>query len=198
MALSVFFAAGSVFATDTDRGVGEYLREASMQFGISGSILDLELGSFQGSISCKHHLAPGHAIRVGLNPFIGKNFLPSLDIEYDDSFTIAVDAYYLLYPKPIGNVFFYVGVGPTVAYDRTSKHDSDYSGSGLTLGINLPLGIEWFFVERISLIAEYAPGLRYYSHSFTVAGETTNDVSRLWFSISKPTVGFSVYFDSPF
>lgn len=149
--------------------------------------LQFELGTYINTsflknveISLKPQLSRSSAIRLGTSVDLydrsgeSNEFLVAGE-DNSSSVGFIVDLNYIHYINPEERVCFYFGIGPLYEYDynkydnvnanssngytfkfeyHTSKKEIYYGGTGL-------LGMEWFLIERISLIAEYNLAVKY-------------------------------------
>jgi hypothetical protein len=164
----------------------------ALQFGIGGNFT---LTSFQGStISVKYQLSDRTAIRGGItingSNSNGNNSASGAvaDSSYGtlpgnsstNGTNVSFVLQYLWYLNPSGPVHFYVGVGPSVAYNYShSSSETPYfvrqgdqnsfweqstynSNSHLwTAGGTGVAGVEWFAIQWLSLRAEYSESIQY-------------------------------------
>ena len=176
----------------------------ALQFQISDNF---NLTNFQGTIfSGKYHFSNRDAVRLGISLDFGdSNYETDTDRDtlYSsnskrevDRFGFSVYAQYIRYMEVTGDIAFFGGVGPFFHYSKENetrqeyydtlnvKRESDrklYSG-----GLDLLIGVEWWFHEYMSLSAEYGLSAYYVStkdnsnqydikssaksHSFNISG----------------------------
>ncbi len=123
------------------------------------------------------------------------------------SFGITVNSQYIRYIKGTDDIAFFVGGGPFINYSTTTSNgeiggtdpvekfkrkDDSYS-----LGVDLLLGIEWWFHKYISLSAEYGMKFMYRSReSMVEQGVLRRETTDNYFRITANSINFgiTVYF----
>lgn len=197
-----------------------YLDSLDGKFALQFQISDnFNLTNFQGTtFSGKYHLGKRDAVRLGLSLDFGDSELDGQTNQFDtvnvakinatqNSFGFNVKAQYIKYLIETNTVAFFSGVGPFFSYNETTNktnsegtpEDKNYRNSAdqYSLGLDLLLGVEWFFTKNMSLSAEYGLKFMYRSrtnsyNSEIIAG-STNETS---YSITGNDINFgiSVYF----
>jgi len=123
------------------------------------------------------------------------------------SFGITVNSQYIRYVKGTDDISFFAGGGPFISYSTTTSNaeirekepiekykrtDDSYS-----LGVDLLLGIEWWFHKYMSLSAEYGMKFMYRSRdSMVEQGVLRKESTENYFSITANSINFgnTVYF----
>ncbi|MBN2424406.1 MAG: hypothetical protein JXR46_09400 [Calditrichaceae bacterium] len=165
----------------------------SLQFRISGSF---RLLSFQGAFfSYKYHFSDKHAFRAGISvstfdldrdskrksiekyPSSIENMY-SYSINRDETqYTYSLSLFYLYYLKPDQNINFYTGAGPFIGgnkyrinynnnYPERFDRNEVYTLKTYNIGVSCLYGIEWFFRNNMSLMAEYGFYFYYYYYNY--------------------------------
>ncbi len=194
----------------------------ALQFEISGNF---DLQSFQGStISLKKHTSDGSAWRIGLDLRINlddRERTSERDGEvlsqYDygtNAESISLILQRVFYPSPMASVNLFWGFGPKAGfshYNYTREVEAIINKSGdevfqWSVGFSGVIGIEWFPMKSISLLAEYGSVLQYeWTESkrktlITRPGEGTvlsvdkDKVKAFSLTSSSVKFGLSVYF----
>ena len=180
----------------------------SMQFRVANNFT---LSSFEGAlISAKKHLSDKTALRFGVSANF-KHYNDEYVAEYDQKRTdsrvsLGLKFQLIKYISPKSKLSFYYGLGPNIEYSRNkleyeyndTTHEDRYTYNR-TLGIGLLFtwGLEWFFTENLSLMAEYGGGVEY-SHGIKedyhndILGENDTDIFE--FFSNNVNFGLSVYF----
>lgn len=176
----------------------------ALQFQITSNF---SLTNFQGTIfSGKYHFSNRDAIRLGISLDFGDSNYET-DSNYDtlysshskrdvDRFGFSVYAQYIRYLQVTGDIAFFGGAGPFFHYSKDNETRNEYLDTLNTKreskrnlysgGLDLLLGVEWWFHEYMSLSAEYGLSAYYIStkdnttqynadsstksHSFTISG----------------------------
>lgn len=190
----------------------------ALQFQITANF---SLTNFQGTIlSGKYHFNKRDAIRLGLSielddsdAEVEHNIRDTVNTETfnneRNSFGFTVNTQYLRYITGIDNIFLFGGGGPFVHYfsstsngevpteDETETETFEYSSDIYYLGVNMILGVEWWFHKSMSLSAEYGMEFRYISRKGKdIQGEIKRNVSDNSFRINASNINFgiTVYF----
>lgn len=194
----------------------------------------LTLSDFQGGIiSYKYHFNNHYAFRFGLgirldnnnkdeNKFTfidSTNYLSNNDItKYEYSFT----SQFLFYVNPQSDIKLFIGLGPYVSFSKNSSNNnsttlyndaSAVNNSNImkttyhSLGISAVYGVEWFFLKKMSLVAEYGFSAGYYKSESDAKLEShdsngkinpnlysNNTSSGFRFNNNQVNFGLSVYF----
>jgi len=169
----------------------------SVQFRITSNF---NLSSFIGNnLSVKYHLAPHHAIRLGIaingyNRSQDNNQQSNSEITDNqkiNDFSILLRPQYIYYPYTDKSVVLFLGAGPYLRYDYlkldgTRKHnvadtlvysDIEYRKQTRSyFGLSIVAGVEVFILDFLSLHAEYG-SLFYYSH-YKQDREVTREYSK--------------------
>jgi hypothetical protein len=187
----------------------------ALQFQISDNF---NLTNFQGTIfSGKYHFSKRDAIRLGISTDYTDEKNESdrnIDTLYTahsqqdySRFGVTVFSQYIRYLKVTREISFYGGTGLFLNYGKQTETRSDFLDTLVTrrevnvtnygIGLDLLIGVEWWFIKSMSLSAEY--GLNaFYHHSENKADEGQQKVSAKShsFNISGSNVkfGITVYF----
>jgi hypothetical protein len=154
----------------------------------------------------------GASIAVSINDEVRNN---GYEVD-DNSYSFEVVIQRLVYSAPRTKTAFYFGLGPAGGYaNRTytqvfTFHDGTYSKrEDVTetwwLGISAVMGVEWYVLRNLSLIAEYNPvygfsgygysRTDYYSGSrYTALSATESPESNFLLDSDDVRFGFSVHF----
>jgi hypothetical protein len=146
----------------------------ALQFQINR---DFQLSDFQGStLSGKYHFSARDAVRLGLMVEFGdsdmetsSNLLDTINVNTSNidnsSFGITLNTQYIRYIKATDDISFFAGGGPFISYSTTSSNGElmrkdpfekyKRTNDSYSFGVDLLLGIEWWFHKYISLSAEY-------------------------------------------
>lgn len=159
----------------------------SLQFEVSG---DFRLSGFQGTIfSLKRQYSERSAVRIGMSldastadedsdaERVNVNRYISSAENNADRENVEVVGQYIYYPSPGNDVNLFFGLGPHVRYSRVAVTSTTYSSipennlstgsrsetrnSSWAFGGATAMGIEWFFLKKLSLLAEYGAYLDY-------------------------------------
>ncbi len=206
--LILFSAFTSSQAQDTTSLAGKY----ALQFQVSQNFT---LSNFLGSvISGKYHFTNESAVRVGLGLSASMNNQTSgqesqSGVLESNAQSIDLTTQYMITPVISENVRFYFGAGPKLGlnyskYDNVtnpsnhSQTSEKASTKGYSVGVLCSAGVEWFFMNRMSLCAEY--GLTYvYSYSkinrnYNKSVSTEQKTYNYSFNGNDVRFGLSVYF----
>lgn len=175
-------AARSGFCTENDNA-----EEKSTIFSVQLGMSTDQFSSFSGYLSAKKHFTSDRAIKVGIDAwsFRLKPFYINADVS-------AVYLFYLkpIFPMPKGKLYFYFGIGP--AFSCYYSQSTDYRR--IEIGIDLPVGIEWFVFDWLSIIAEYAPPIRIGRANDTYPIVEGNYRNYLSFNLGLLNFGLLIYF----
>lgn len=189
----------------------------ALQFQISD---DFQLSNFQGTtFSGKYHFGKMDAIRAGLSIDFGNsdgdaetNQFDSVnvaEVNYNSkNFSVTLKSQYIRYFVETDGIAFYCGTGPFVTYS-TYTNESETTGTpndkhyketnnNFILGVDFIAGVEWFFLQNMSLSAEY--GFNFSYRSRTSEREMDNNLygnssEKLYrFSGNDINFGITVYF----
>jgi hypothetical protein len=186
----------------------------ALQFQISD---DFQLTNFQGTtFSGKYHIGKREAIRTGISLDFGdaeNEFDAVTDTTSDHgkndqtSFSITINTQYIRYLKGTEDIVFFGGTGPFVTYqnaENTSKVTDDDivrniedTRTTFSIGMDVLVGVEWFFHKAMSLSAEYGLELYYLqSDQETKIDDSTREMHTNYFTVDANSVNFgiSVYF----
>ena len=197
-----------------------YLDSLDGKFALQFQISDnFNLTNFQGTtFSGKYHFSNKDALRLGLSLDFGDAKLDGQTNQYDtvnvakinatqNSFGFILKAQYIRYLVETNAIAFFSGVGPFFSYNKTTNEtnsegtpeDRNYKNTtdGYSVGLDLLLGVEWFFTNNMSLSAEYGLNLMYRSRTNSFESEVTSgSTHETTYGITgnKINFGFSVYF----
>lgn len=189
IATMFLFVSAMLFAGGTDSTKTSIAENAKcLQFRIGSNF---SLSSFQGSsISYKKHTSENRAYRVGISlsgrmskdsqAYNSYNNTDSLHSDYNinnNDFSIAVNWQFLKYSRS-GNMYFYYGYGPNIAYGLDYKKNlremfyylteteiieqqDKRILHGISFGATLLAGVEYFITASVSIHAEYSQGISY-------------------------------------
>jgi len=165
-------------SSDLDSLEGKF----ALQFQISE---DFTLTNFQGTtFSGKYHFSSRDAVRLGLSLDFGDSDVDATTNQYDsvnvvninseqNSFGITFNTQYIRYISGTNDVAFFGGVGPFITFNTSTTEgktsgfpeDINYKESNdvFAVGLDLILGVEWFFCRNMSLSVEYGLKLSYRS-----------------------------------
>jgi hypothetical protein len=113
----------------------------------------------------------------------------------------SLHATYLNYLYKNGNIFMYAGIGPFGSYSTSNTNDllNFEFTRNYSLGLDLNLGIEWFFTKHFSLFTEYRL-ISYYQNKRTRTGTkpdyvtTKIETQNNYYLYSDPLfIGLSIY-----
>jgi opacity protein-like surface antigen len=218
--ISLFFILSLVSTTTAQTS---YLDSLDGKFALQFQIgSDFRLFAFQGStFSGKYHIGRKEVLRLGISlgfadgsgerdqTFFNNDSTTQSDIESND-LTIDVRIQYNRYLVSTNDLGFYGGIGPFVRYtkfeesaDKTPPVDYpiEQSGKDFSVGLSLLIGIEWMFIDNMSLSAEYGLLLYYNTYDEVYTYTYAYDPVRIGsssdsFKINSDQVkfGISVYF----
>jgi hypothetical protein len=188
----------------------------ALQFQINENF---SLSNYQGSVlSGKYHFSRRDAIRLGLEINFGDseseaeiNNLDTniVDQSTDDSnnFGFTINSQYIHYIRGTNDIFFFGGIGPFFKYfNQTRKRElvinevelsSESEINSFRAGIDLIVGVEWWFHKDMSLSAEYGLKFSYLSSNNKLKDDSREIESKnTAFNISGNHINFgiTVYF----
>jgi hypothetical protein len=188
----------------------------ALQFQINR---DFQLSDFQGStLSGKYHFSARDAVRLGLMVEFGdsdmetsSNLLDTINVNTSNidnsSFGITLNTQYIRYIKATDDISFFAGGGPFISYSTTSSNGElmrkdpfekyKRTNDSYSFGVDLLLGIEWWFHKYISLSAEYGMKFIYRSReSIAEQGVLRQETTENYFRITANSINFgiTVYF----
>jgi hypothetical protein len=227
VALAIGIGAPAVHAESPDTASVHSLKAGAwaMQFGISDNFT---LTNFNGgSISLKCHITDRSAIRLGVAASADasdsdsrQTYLPADTLwrktgRSDSRQSISLLADYVSYPLSTRRMNLFLGVGPTVSFQRARTDDDRYVAVRDTttvsetdydvwsVGAVGSCGVEWFATPDISLHAEYRASLVYRSMDDIRASPSYSDLtsirddrssSGVSLSLASVKFGLSAYF----
>jgi len=197
-----------------------YLDSLDGKFALQFQIKDnFQLSNFQGSVlSGKYHFSSRDAIRLGIEINFGDSKkeieVNNLDTnivdqyaEDSDRFGFTINTQYVHYIRGTNDIAIFGGIGPFISYHKLTRtrviledeiETSSESETNLfSTGIDLIVGVEWWFHKFMSLSAEY--GLKF-SYSSTENKFKDNSIEgeseQTLFNISGNHINFgiTVYF----
>lgn len=193
ISLITLLASTNSFGQDTlANPTGNY--NYALQFGWS----QFTLRSFgNGLIAIRYNQNEFNSFRLAFglgSKFDSDNKYNDKDTTKTESFIFRLLVQYLHYNQMKNNLAFYWGFGPT--YDKRLNITFYNSNNSWAIGISALIGVEWVFLENMSLNAEYGIQASYeksYS-SFNSASNSSNSTS--WNSSTYDSFhfGLSVYF----
>jgi len=219
--LSMLLLAGSAWAGTGGKRSAESLKKNwAMQFEVNQ---DFDLSSFEGgTLSIMKKTSPGKSWRLGIDLDASTNNTDNLSIynntstntseSNNDRYSFAVSIHRVFDTDPSARLKLFYGFGPFGGYSYSKSTNRSTSGSNWTVGFNKAktwsvgvggiMGVEWFFSENMSLLAEYGSSLGYrwnkstrttnYSTGTNRADEGT---SKTWdFDAEAVKFGLSAYF----
>ncbi len=212
-ALLVFVSTG--FSQGTS-----YLDSLDGKFALQFQINEnFRLSNFQGStLSGKYHFSTRDAIRLGLSISfsdsdgeVSSNALDTINVITNtidnSSYGITVNTQYIRYIKGTDDISFFVGGGPFIVYSTSTSNREirekqpveKYKSTrdSYTFGIDLLLGVEWWFHKYMSLSAEYGMKFMYSSReTINELGVVRRKLSENFFRITANSINFgiTVYF----
>jgi len=175
--------------------------EWSMQFRISENF---SLSSFQGTnLSIAKNISDNSKIRFGINIdadlYNGKDNINDTEADINE-YDISIDLQYLSYIKNREKIKSYIGTGPKLGYykkyEYSHSNDIEKTTSQITVGLSGIFGIEYFILDRISLLSEYCSYLTY-SIKNEITSESNNieiDVDKRYIKFYPASVRFGISF----
>lgn len=215
-----FLFASLIFVTTGFSQSTSYLDSLDGKFALQFQINSyFKLSDFQGStLSGKYHFSTRDAVRLGLSLSFSDSDGEFSTNEIDtinaitntidnSSFGITVNTQYIRYIKGTDDISFFAGGGPFISYSTSTSNgelrqkdpvekykrtDDSYS-----LGVDLLLGVEWWFHKYMSLSAEYGMKFMYRSReSMVEQGVLRRETTDNYFRITANSINFgiTVYF----
>ena len=169
-----FLFASLLFVTTGFSQSISYLDSLDGKFALQFQINEnFRLSDFQGTtLSGKYHFSSRDAVRLGLSLSfsdidgkVSSNVLDTINVNtnkiVNSSFGITINTQYIRYIKGTDDISFFAGGGPFIDYFTSTsngnvkekdpvekyKNTRDY----YTLGIDMLLGVEWWFHKYMSL-----------------------------------------------
>ena len=215
-----FLFASLIFVSTCFSQSTSYLDSLDGKFALQFQInRDFQLSDFQGStLSGKYHFSTRDAVRLGITLElsdaeleISSNLIDTTNVSTSNidnsSFGITINTQYIRYIKGTDDIAFFIGGGPFITYSTTTSNGEireedpvekyKRSDDFYSLGVDLLLGIEWWFHKYISLSAEYGMKFMYRSRESMVEQgvlrlETTDNYFRI--TANSINFGITVYF----
>ena len=188
----------------------------ALQFQINENF---SLSNFQGSVlSGKYQFSKRDAIRLGLEFIFGdsesETVVNNLDtnvvdqrVEDTNNLGFTINSQYIHYIRGTDDISLFCGIGPYFRYYKSTRNrelvvdeiknliESENKNYGI--GLDLLVGVEWWFHKYMSLSAEYGLKFSYWSSksSFednSVKGESENKAYNI--SGNHINFGITVYF----
>ena len=201
----------------------------SMQFRVYNV---LSLSSFKGAlISYKYHINDSNALRFGVSMRVKKwdEIDSHKTISFDTTFfdqdkdnneiNIEIIGEYIKYLNPQNEIKLFLGLGPRVAININNFDTDEISASEgqsytherqndrYQIGLTFSLGVEWFFLDFMSLHAEYGSNISYFYEKISQKlvyindpsdpdNERNNSIKRSGFEFDDTGAlfGISIYF----
>lgn len=163
---------------------------------------DFTLSPFIGStLSAKKHTSAARAWQFGLTTKADVVFEREED-RFSDQESLEITTRYLAYPllgdQDAETVQLFVGAGPLVSFDRSSRETEDEFGDRTRwrwgIGASGTVGAEWFVHSRISLSGAYETSLRFQQDRFVFDDRENQTENLLTFGAGFARLGVSVYF----
>jgi hypothetical protein len=191
-----FLFASLIFVTTSFSQSTSYLDSLSGKFALQFQINEnFSLSDFQGTvISGKYHFSKRDAIRLGLEIILSDSeseiVVNNLDtntvgqsVEDSNNFGFTLNSQYIHYIRGTDDIALFGGVGPYFRYYNSTRNREiveneienliESENSNYSIGIDLLVGVEWWFHKFMSLSAEY--GLKY---SYVSSKSSFEDDSR--------------------
>ena len=221
--IKIFFAflfTSSIFISTGFSQSISYLDSLDGKFALQFQInRDFQLSDFQGStLSGKYHFSARDAVRLGITLELSdaefeasSNQIDTINVStsnFDNSsFGITINTQYIRYIKGTDDIAFFIGGGPFITYSTTTSNGEireedpvekyKRSDDFYSLGVDLLLGIEWWFHKYMSLSAEYGMKFMYRSReSIVEQGVLRRETTDNYFRITANSINFgiTVYF----
>jgi hypothetical protein len=168
---------------------------------------NFQLQSFSGGmISWKHLSNESRGYRVGISPVVYHS-TGSLDNEYDrlreqKEYKLDILAQFLRFGKLGKRARSFWGVGPVIGYSYRDQKETREGPEGVltsnriiarewSAGIAGTIGVEYYFLDKMSLSGEYGLKLEYESFNTSRNGEEGEGIR---FGPQNATLGLSFYF----
>lgn len=215
-----FLFASLIFVSTCFSQSTSYLDSLDGKFALQFQInSNFRLSDFQGStLSGKYHFSARDAVRLGItlelsdaDGEVSSNLIDTVSVNTSkinsSSFGITVNTQYIRYIKGTDDISFFAGGGPFISYSTSTSNgelrqkdpvekykrtDDSYS-----LGVDLLLGVEWWFHKYMSLSAEYGMKFMYRSReSMVEQGVLRRETTDNYFRITANSINFgiTVYF----
>ncbi len=197
-----------------------YLDSLDGKFALQFQITEnFSLSDFQGAIlSGKYHFSKRDAIRLGFSLIADNSDAESGTNRIDttnfvtlererNSFGFTLNTQYIRYLRGTDDISFFAGGGPSFSYQTSTTETKpnnlvNEEGARKTtdyyiLGLDVLLGVEWWFHKYMSLSAEY--GMKFYYRTFNSKeeiGAVINKVEEDYLKLSANNIrfGITVYF----
>lgn len=200
--ISAFFILNTVVAYGQDVQLSDSSK--ALQFQITE---DFVPSSFSGSIlSYKWHVSADEARRLGVS--LNADYLtrelnaPQRSDKTTNSSNINLSVVFswMHYINPEAEVKFYFGYGPTLSYgyrkaqiEQENGTKQEVTTNRYAIGALGYAGVEWFFLDSMSLHAEYGASIRY---RYTNSDHNTYESNTKGLHLGGDGVkfGISVYF----
>ena len=215
-----FLFASLLFITTGLSQSTSYLDSLDGKFALQFQInRDFQLSDFQGStLSGKYHFSTRDAVRLGITLELSDAELETSSNQIDttnvstsnidnSSFGITINTQYIRYIKGTDDIAFFIGGGPFITYSTTTSNGEirekdpveklKRSDDFYSLGVDMLLGIEWWFHKYMSLSAEYGMKFMYRSReSMVEQGVLRRESTDNYFRITANSINFgiTVYF----
>jgi hypothetical protein len=215
-----FLFASLIFVSTGFSQSTSYLDSLDGKFALQFQITNnFSLSDFQGSVlSGKYHFSTRDAIRLGLEIFLGDsesetvvNHLDTntVDQSVDDTnnFGFIINSQYIHYMRGTDDISLFGGIGPYYRYYKSTRNRelvvdeikkiSESENENYGVGLDLLVGVEWWFHKFMSLSAEYGLKFSYLSSktSFeddSIKGESEHKAYNI--SGNHINFGITVYF----
>jgi hypothetical protein len=215
-----FLIAAFIFISTGFSQSTSYLDSLDGKFALQFQINEnFSLSDFQGTvISGKYHFSKRDAIRLGLEIILSdseyETIVNNLDTNIVDqsvtdtnNFGFTINSQYIHYIRGTDNISLFGGIGPYFRYYKSTRNrelvvdeieniiESENENYGI--GLDLLVGVEWWFHKYMSLSAEYGLKFSYLSSksSFeddSVKGESESKAYNI--SGNHINFGITVYF----
>jgi len=218
--LLIFLFASQLYLTTSFSQSTSYLDSLDGKFALQFQITDnFQLSNFQGSVlSGKYHFSSRDAVRLGLEIIFGDSEAEvelnnldtnTVDQSAEDSsrFGFTINSQYIHYIRGTDDISLFGGVGPFFQHYKSTRTreivedeietSSESETSHFSTGIDLIVGVEWWFHKSMSLSAEYGLKFSYSSTNNEFKDDTVEGESeQTSFNISGNHVNFgiTVYF----
>lgn len=213
-----------IFSQKTDSTKTMHFKKGdkALQFKVSSLF---SISSFQGSVfSFKKHYSPEKAVRIGLSITSDYEDLAGDDHDLDDStvidlvskrnyISLAIVSQFITYKENSNNMFLYYGIGPNISLlyairnnkrIREELNQDEYiyftDDRSISIGVSGVIGVEWFYNNNISFLAEYAPSFSFgykYNKEVRFSNYNNNDgllKGTFIKAASSAKMGISFYF----
>jgi len=218
--LLILLFVSQLFITTTFSQSTSYLDSLDGKFALQFQITDnFQLSNFQGTVlSGKYHFSSRDALRLGLEIIFGdseaETEVNNLDTntvgqytEDSNRFGFTVNSQYIHYIRGTNDIAVFGGIGPFFKYYKLTRTreiledeietSSESETSLFSTGIDLIVGVEWWFHKYMSLSAEYGLKFSYSSAENNFKDDSVEGESeRTSFDISGNHINFgiTVYF----